>query len=332
MNKYQKFINTIGKKYLATGQLKLNEPLSLHTTFKMGGPAKVFFKADNIEELIKAIKTCQKIGLDYFILGQGSNVLVGDLGFNGMVIKNGARQIKILGYRGEIRNQKSEIRNTFLEVEGGVLVNRLIRFTLDKGIGGLENFLGLPGTVGGAVYTNAHNLKANDFFGEHLFEIHLLTPSGKIKKVTKDYFNFGYDQSKIQQTKEIVLSVIFSFQLGEKRKLWQKANQTMAYRIESQPLGKASAGCIFKNIKQSEALRIPTPGRTTSAGFLISAAGLKGKKIGGAQVSPLHANFIINTGQANAKDVVKLIKVIKKKVKEKFGVRLEEEIQMIGEF
>ena len=332
MDKYQKFIGDIGKRYLTNGQLKLDELLSLHTTFRIGGSTKAFFKAKNIEELVGAVKICRKLKLPYFILGQGSNILVGDSGFKGVVIKNEARKIKVLGYDGKIKNEKVKIKNILVKAESGVLTNRLVRFTLDKGIGGLENFLGLPGTVGGAIYGNAHNLKAEDYFGNHLLEAHLLTADDRIKKVSRNYFNFAYDKSRLQETKEVVLSAIFSLKSEDKKRLWEKANKMMAYRMKTQPLGKLCAGCIFKNIKKSEALRIPTPGCTTSAGFLIDSAGLKGEKIGKAQISFLHANFILNLGNATALDVLKLVDLVKKKVKKKFGVELEEEVEMIGEF
>ena len=332
MDKYQKFIGDIGKRYLTNGQLKLNELLSLHTTFRIGGPTKVFFKAKNVEELVGAVKICRKLKLPHFILGQGSNILVGDSGFKGVVIKNEARKIKILGYDGKIKNEKVKIKNILVKAESGVLANRLVRFALDKGIGGLENFLGLPGTVGGAIYGNAHNVRAGVFFGDYLLRASLLDIKGEIKKVDKSYFHFAYKKSKLQETKEVVLSTIFSLKSEDKKRLWEKANKMIAYRMKTQPLGKLCAGCIFKNIKKSEALRIPTPGCATSAGFLIDSAGLKGEKIGKAQVSFLHANFILNLGNATALDVLKLIDLVKKEIKKKFGVELEEEIEMIGEF
>ncbi|MBL7159673.1 UDP-N-acetylmuramate dehydrogenase [Candidatus Microgenomates bacterium] len=332
MDKYQKFADRIGSKYLTNGQLKFGELLSLHTTFRIGGPAEIFFKAKNSQELLKAVSLAQKFKIPYFILGGGSNILVGDLGFKGLVIKNRIQEIKVLGYDGKIKNKKVKIKNILVKAESGVLVNRLVRFTLDKGIGGFESFLGLPGTVGGAIYGNAHFLKTNDFFGDYLFEARLLTLKNEVKTVTKDYFNFDYKTSKIQKTKEIILEAVFSLRSEDSKKLWLKANQVMNYRLKTQPQGKFSAGCVFKNIKNSEAIRIPTPGFTTSAGFLIDATGLKNKKIGGAQVSSYHGNFILNLGSTTAMDVLKLIDLIKKKVKEKFGVELKEEIEMVGEF
>lgn len=332
MDKYQKLIKDISGKYWLAGQLRRDELLSKHTTFRIGGPADIFFTAKTINELVKAVKLCLENKLPFFVLGQGSNILVSDLGYRGVVIKNAAKEIKILAYDGKIKQKEVKIKNILIKVESGVLVNRLVRFTLDKGIGGFEHFLGLPGTVGGGIYGNAHNLKTGDFFGDHLLEARLLTSQGEVIKVPREYFHFDYKKNKLQETKEIILEAIFSLKPESRKKLWQKANQVMSYRLKTQPMGIASAGCIFKNIKKSEAVVIPTPDFTISAGYLIDAAGLKGGKIGQAQISPLHANFILNLGQAKAQDVIKLIDLIKKRVQEKFSVKLEEEIEMIGEF
>lgn len=332
MDKYQKFVNNLGKKYLRSHQLKFDEYFKNHTTFQIGGPAKIFFEAKNTQELVTAISSAYGLKLPYFILGGGSNILVGDLGFKGVVIKNKLGKIKILGYKGRINRQKSMIKDIYVRADSGVSVNRLVRFTLDRELSGLENFLGLPGTIGGAIYGNAHNVKFKDFFGNYLFEAFLVDCQGKTKKIDKEYFNFAYDKSRIQQTGEVVLTATFSLKKGDKKRLWQKANAVMDYRLKTQPLDTNSAGCIFKNIKKSEAIAIPTPGLTISAGFLIEAAGLKGKRVGEAEVSSLHANFILNRGKARASDVLKLIKLIKKRVKEKFNVSLEEEIKMVGEF
>ncbi|MBI4999472.1 hypothetical protein HZB97_01730, partial [Candidatus Gottesmanbacteria bacterium] len=206
--------------------------------------------------------------------------------------------------RGEIRNQKSEIRNVLVEAESGVPFNQLIRFTLEEGLEGLESFLGLPGTVGGAVVGNAHwqNKKIGDLV---------------VSKKTSG---------------KILVKAIFSLKKEDKETLWERARQAMEYRQATQPVSLPSAGCIFKNIKKSQALRIGTPNFTTSAGFLIEAAGLKGAKIANVQVSPLHANFIVNLGGGKAADVLKLMSLAKERVYEKFGVKLEEEIIKVGDF
>lgn len=289
---------------LEKGRFKTNEPMSLHTTFRIGGPSDFYFEANSNKELTEAVKTAQKIGLPYFILGGGSNILVSDKGFHGLVIKNKSREIKILGYRGKMKNEKLKIKNVLVEAESGVPFNQLVRFTIGEGLEGLEGFLGLPGTVGGAIACNAHwqDKKIQDFV---------------FAKKTYD---------------KVLLSAVFGFKKGSKKILWERAQQAVQYRQKTQPISLPSAGCIFKNIKKDQALRIGTTNFTASTGFLIEAAGLKGAKIGNVQISPLHANFIVNLGGGKASDVVKLINLVKERIKEKFGVDLEEEIVLVGEF
>lgn len=290
---------------LGRGRIKVNEPLSLHTSFKIGGPANFFFEANSCEEVTNAVNGAEELKLPYLILGGGSNVLVGDKGFPGLVIRNKSKNIKVLGYSGKVKSRQSEVQNVLLEVDAGVPFNQLVRFTIEEGLGGLEEFLGLPGTVGGAVMDNSH---------WHEKKIDELLVSKK---------TLG---------KGIILSVVFGLKKDNKDILWQKARQAVEYRQRTQPLGFPSAGCTFRNVKKSEAARIGTPNLTTSAGFLIEAAGLKGTQVGNAQVSTVHANFIVNLGGASAANVLELINLIKAKVKEKFNVTLKEEIVRVGEF
>lgn len=300
---------------LGRGRIRIDEPLSLRTTFQIGGPADFYYEANSNEELVKAVRLAESLKLPYFILGGGSNILVGDKGFRGLVIKNKSKNIKILGYKGIVEAQKSrhslgfggqaKVKSVLIEADAGVPFNQLVRFTIDEGLAGLEEFLGLPGTVGGAVVGNAH---------------------WKEKKI-EDFVFFKKTIGKL------LLSAIFSLKKEENKKtLWERAQEAMKYRQKTQPLNFPSAGCIFKNIKKSQALRIGTPNFTTSAGFLIEAAGLAGTKVGNVQVSPLHADFIVNLDGGKASDVIKLMGLIKKHVFEKFGVSLEEEIIKIGEF
>jgi len=301
---------------LGLGKIKQDEPLSSHTTFQIGGQADYYFEVVTTNELVKAIKTAKHLQIPYFVLGGGSNILVGDKGFRGLVIKNKSKELKILSYSGEVINQKDarndrnlrqtsglKINNILVKADSGVLFNQLVRFTIEEGLGGLEEFLGLPGTVGGAVSGNAHwqNKLVNDYI------------------ISKKYAD------------NILLSVVFKLTKADKNSLWQKAKRAVDYRQKSQPT-YPSAGCIFKNIKKSQAARLGLPDLTTSAGFLIEAAGLKGTRIGNVQISPLHANFIINLGYGKASDVIKLISLVKKTVKEKFTIDLQEEIIKIGVF
>ncbi len=290
---------------LGRGRVKMNEPLSLHTSFKIGGPAQFYFEANSSEEVTGAVGAAQNLKIPYLILGGGSNILVGDKGFPGLVIRNKSSGIKVLGYSGKIKSRQSQVENVLIEVDAGVPFNQLVRFTIEEGLAGLEEFLGLPGTVGGAVIGNSH--WQDKKIGEMI-----------VSQKTLD--------------KGIILSVVLGLKKGDKNLLWQKARQAVEYRQRTQPLSFPSAGCTFRNIKKSEALRIGTPNLTTSAGFLVEAAGLKGTQVGSAQVSTVHANFIVNLGGASASDVLELIDLIKTKVKEKFKVSLKEEIVRVGDF
>lgn len=323
---YSNIISKFGKE-----RVKINEPMSFHTTMKIGGPVDLYVEAFTKEELGNIITLCQKERIPYFVMGLGSNILVSDKGIRGVVIRNRTSKIKIVGVKGKINLSQKFIKNVIVEAESGVLLNQLVRFTLDEGLAGLEYFLGLPGTVGGAVWNNSHNERLKKYFGELILQAEIITVSGDIKIVDQKYFQFGYDRSKIQKTGETILSVALSLFSGIKEDLWKIATGELNYRQKSHA-PCPSFGCTFQNIKKSDALRLATPNQTTSAGYLLDSLGLKGTQIGGAQISPQHANFILNTGGAKAQDVVQLIKLCKEKVKEKYGVELKEEIVYLGEF
>lgn len=311
---------------LPLNNVKNNEPLSLHTSIKIGGPAKYYSEALNKEDLINAVRTALQLKIPYFVLGGGTNVLFKDGGFDGLVIRNKAQAISIQGFKGKIQKGQLNLNEIILEAESGATINQLVRYTIEESLQGLEYFLGQPGTVGGSVYNNSH-WKGN-LIGDCTISAEIINSNGEAEEVAKNYFKFGYDQSILQKTKETVLSVKFKLVKGNKDTLWQVANETLAYRKETQP-AFPSLGCTFQNINKSDAMRLATPNLTCSAGYLIDAAGLKGKAIGGAQISEKHANFILNTGNATSSDVLSLIKLIKFKVVEKFGVTLKEEIVII---
>lgn len=320
---------------LLESRIKMDEPLWKYSTFRLGGSADVFYQANTSNELISAIATAKKLKIPFFIFGGGTNILVGDRGFRGLVIRNNTNSIKLIGLRGGKMKRSSktaDIYSAFLEVDSGVAINRLVRYTVDQGFSGLQFFLGQPGSVGGAVYINAHNMRVGMYFGDCIESVKLLDAEGEVKSVPKNYFRFGYDYSIIQKTHEIVIRVILKMARGDKTLLWKEAQESLSYRQKSQPLGIMSAGCIFRNISTSDAVRIATPEYTCSAGYLIEQAGLKGKQVGGAKFSDNHANFIINTGSAKSADVLKLIALAKQKVKEKYQVDLQEEVILVGDF
>ncbi len=318
-------------KDLLGERLKENEPMARYTTFKIGGPADLFYEAKTIDELVLAITSSRKLGIPTFVLGGGSNILIGDKGIRGLVIKNSANSISMRGAKGSHKGGKTKGK-VYVEADSGVLINKLVRDTIEEELGGLEMHLGLPGTVGGAIYMNSKWTKPDAYVGDVVYQATILTKDGQIKTVPKNYFHFGYDRSSIQTTGDIVLTVVFALEPSDKQKLWEVANKSVSYRRQSQPQGVFSPGCTFRNISKAEALSAATPEHTTSAGYLVDHSGLKGVSLGDAYISQDHANFIINKGHAAASDVIKLIELACSSVDEKFGVKLKEEIVRIGEF
>lgn len=317
------------ERVLGKGRVRQNEPMSSHTTFKIGGSARFYVEVKSIEELVKAIKEVRRLKMPFFILGGGSNILVADQGVKGLVIKNNCRNFSVLQMKGRVKNQRINIEGVSLFAESGVIMNQLVRFTIEQGLSGLEYLLGLPGTVGGAVFMNSHYLKKQAFVGDCLSSAKILTKDGSVKEVDKSYFHFDYNRSVLQDNGEIALSVVFKLLPVDKKVLWKRGMEALEYRSATYPKG-ASAGCIFQNISNVEAISIPTPERITSAGYLIDKAGLKGKRVDNVMVSDKHANFILNMGNAKARDVLKLIDLIKEEVLKKFGVRLILEIRTVG--
>lgn len=302
-----------------------NEPMAKHTNFRIGGPAKWFVEVRTIEEIKHAIKIAQDEGVKYFIFGGGSNMLVNDEGFDGIVIKIGMRSY--------------EIQGTTVRAEAGVLSSALARATANRGLGGFEWAISLPGTIGGAVRGNAgcHGGETRD----NLVKAEILR-DGEIVELTNDELSFGYRESAVKHSDDIVLAATFELTEGDAVELKAQLDQNLMQRKRSQPFDGGSAGCIFKNydIKDDEELQrleqkldIPTEmskGRRLSAGWLIDNLDLKGKQIGGAKISEVHGNFLVNTGEATADHVAQLIAFVKTRARDEYGILLEEEVKYVG--
>lgn len=321
----------------ALGPLRVfeNEPLSKHTYFKIGGPTRLYFEVKNVDDLKLALSTAYQLKIPFVVLGGGANVLVSDSGFSGLVIKNMASGIRLIGIKGTIGKTGRGIKSASVWTASGTSMNQLARFTIDQGLEGLEFLLSVPGTVGGGLKINAHfEIERGDFLGNRLVSATLFSPkNGQIQTVDQTYFKFAYDYSKIQETGEIVLDAVFKLdRVEDSTVLWQRAMDNVKRRNSEQPIGVACSGCVFRNIDRADAIRLQTPNSTTSTGYIIESLGLKGTKVGGAEVSSHHANFILNTNSASATDVVELIKLIKQKANEVYGLDLKLEIFLIGEF
>jgi UDP-N-acetylmuramate dehydrogenase len=311
--------------------VKEQEPLAPYSTYKVGGPADLFVEARVKEDIVRAVQAARTFGLPFFVLGGGSNILIGDKGFRGLVIRNSTKAITVRGMKGAVTKGGAS-GSVYVEAESGVPFNALVRYTIEEGLGGIEMHLGLPGSVGGAVFMNSKWMKPPAFVGDAVYQATILTQEGEVQNVTRDYFRFSYGSSIVQKSGDIVLSVLFALRRAEREALWKTANESMEYRRATQPQGVKTAGCVFKNISLIEAVTAGTPNHTTSAGYLLDKSGCKDLVVSGAAVSQLHANFIVNTGTATASDMIQLIETMRKKVKEKFGITLVEEIKRIGEF
>jgi len=285
-------------------EVKENVSLAQYTTFKIGGNAKYFFTAKRREEIIKAVKAAQQCDLSFFILANGSNVLFSDNGFNGLVIK--------------LENTNNELRNNIIYAESGTMLSTIVNKATENGLSGLEWAAGIPGTVGGAVRGNAGAF--NTSMSDILNSVEAIDVSSlEVKNYEVKNCEFEYRNSVFKKNKNlIILSTKIKLEKEDKEKIDKRTEEYISYRKSHHPLEFSSAGSIFKNPLEF------------SAGELIEKCGLNGKIIGNAQISEKHCNFIINLGEATAKDVLALIKLAKEKVKENFEIELEEEIIILN--
>lgn len=282
--------------------VELDKPLAQFSYFKVGGPAKYFLQPNNLDEFQSAVKYAIDHNISYLILGAGANVLISDKGFDGLVLKSGGNKITV--------------EDNYLIAEAAVPLGLLINEATKKGLSGLEFLAGIPGTVGGAIFGNAGGTELG--IGDKIEWVEIIDHQGNIKRLSKKECHFEYRNSIFKKQSGIVLSAKIKLEKGDKEIIQQDINTRLAKKKSVQPLGQASAGCIFQNPPNN------------SAGKLIDEAGLKGKKIGGASVSEKHANFIINEGNAKAEDIVILISLIKQQIRDKYNIQLNEEIRYIG--
>ena len=290
-----------------------NAPLAPFTTFKVGGPADWLVTLKSAEDVRSVVQLAQEHGVPVSVLGGGSNVLVADAGVRGVVLRVHGGEVRALG--------PSAVR-----ADAGLTINGLVRWTINRGISGLEAWAGTPGTVGGAVFGNAHF--QGRLISELVERVTLVTTAGAIVDVPTAEMEFGYDYSRLHRTREVVLSADFRTGSGDPAALREVARQSLAFRKRTQPLEAASAGCIFQN--PDPALETVPAGIPASAGALVDRAGLKGASEGKARVSPTHANFIVNDGGATAADIARLVERCRREVDARFGVTLREEIVRLG--
>lgn len=296
--------------------VQLDVPLAPLTTFHVGGPADYLVSAADEHSLVAVVNVARTHGLPLTILGGGSNVLIADRGIRGIVILARDKHVEEEGPDG-------------VRAGAGLTINGLVRWTVGRGLAGLEAWAGTPGTVGGAIHGNAHFQRRN--IGDLVRSTRVVTRTGDVRELAQSEMGFAYDTSRLQSTGELLLSALFIVNPGgDPEALRRVARESLAFRKRTQPLEMPSAGCIFQN---------PDPARDAvpadiplSAGALIDRAGLKGAQEGGARVSPTHGNFIVHDGAATAADIRALVERCKAGVANRYGVTLREEIVYLGEF
>ena len=297
-----------------------NEPMSRHTSFKVGGPARYLAKVDGIAGVKAALGLAREKGLPYFILGNGTNLLVSDNGFDGVIVTLGGEFSSI-----------EDLGNGAFKVGAAVPLGRFARAALKQGYAGIHKLAGIPGTLGGALYMNAGAYGQE--IGTCCTQVTVLDDAGNTRDIASSDCAFGYRQSIFQKSKEIILSATFqlpsaSAQGKDVADLEAELAECMAKRKATQPLNMPNAGSTFKRLTAGAA---DTPVQI-APGYYIEQAGLKGHRIGGAEVSTLHANFIVNAGGATANDIKELSEFVQAGVAEKFGIELKREILLLGEF
>lgn len=299
------FLNKL-EEIVGKEQVLTQEPMKKHTTFKVGGPADYYVKPEKISQIQEILAVAKEEEVPVYIIGNGSNLLVGDKGYRGVIV--------------QIYKNMNEItvEDKIVTAQAGALLSTIAREAANRGLGGFEFASGIPGTIGGAVAMNA-----GAYGGEMkqvLKEATILTKGGEVKTLTVEELKLGYRKSVIIDEDYIVLEAKMEFTPAKKEEIQEKMTQFAQARKEKQPLEYPSAGSTFKRPEGY------------FAGKLIQDTGLRGFSCGGAQVSEKHCGFVINKGDATAADIVELMKQVNEKVTAKFGVSLEPEVKMIGEF
>lgn len=292
------------KNFVPEENISLQEPMADHTTFRIGGPADCFLELENREQLIGTLRYLGQVGVPFFILGNGSNLLVSDRGYSGVILQVGKRMSAI------------EADGCRITAQAGATLAQVARAAMENGLTGLEFSSGIPGTVGGGVVMNAGAYDGE--LSQVVTQVNVVSRDGEIMELDNATMEFGYRTSIIRTNPFTVTEVVFELQRGDREQIKARMDDLAAKRREKQPLEYPSAGSTFKRP------------RGHFAGKLIMDAGMRGYQTGGARVSDKHCGFIINAGGASAQDVRDVILEVQERVKERFGVTLETEIVFLG--
>ena len=292
-------------KQMDVGECLENEPLYKHTTYKVGGPCRLYLKVKDISSLQKVMAYIKSEAISYFVIGNGSNLLFSDKEFEGVIVSLNENFNKI------------SVNGCEMQVEAGVSVIYLANEACKYGLSGLEFAGGIPASVGGAIYMNAGAYLSE--FAAIVKKVEILDERGEVRSLSKEEMSFSYRHSILQEKKDwIVLACLLELQPGDQKEIRELMDKRKEKRMSTQPWNQPSAGSVFRNPEQKTAWKC------------IDECGLRGKEIGGAQISPKHSNFIVNNGYASAKDILSLIQLAQKEVKQQLGIELHTEVRLVN--
>ena len=292
------------RKFVPEENICLQESMASHTTFRIGGLADCFVQLENTEQLIKIQKYLSQVGVPFFILGNGSNLLVSDAGFRGVILQIGPKMNRVT------------VEGNVIVAQAGASMAQIARTAMEHELTGMEFASGIPGTIGGGVVMNAGAYGGE--LSQIVTQVNVVNNEGEIMELDNETMEFGYRTSTIRNNPFTVTEVILRLEKGDRRQIRERMEELAAKRREKQPLEYPSAGSTFKRPAEHY------------AGQLIMEAGLRGLQCGGAKVSDKHCGFVINTGNATAEDVRKLIREVQARVKDQFNVDLETEVLFLG--
>ncbi|MFH1700302.1 MAG: UDP-N-acetylmuramate dehydrogenase [Candidatus Zixiibacteriota bacterium] len=304
-DKYIQFVDTFGRS------VRENEIMSSYTTFRTGGQADLFIDASDTDSLSRAIILARRLSIPYFVIGQGSNLLVSDTGFRGLIIRNCIRRI--------------EVQSNDIIAGAGEMLDKIVDFSAECSLTGFEFAAGIWGTIGGAIYGNAGAYGSN--VGKILKSAEIMDDKGNLRTISGDELGFSYRHSRLKETNDLIIYATFGLTSGNKDDITGKIQEIRNDRLRKHPSETCSAGCFFKNVEDAS-----QPHGKLPAGKLLDDIGAKEMTCGGAGVFERHANIIINKGNATSKDIRQLADKLKRAVKMKFGIDLQEEVICLGDF
>ncbi len=320
------FLTTLQQQF-GQHRVKEHELLVSHTALKVGGPAKYYLEVSETNDLVKAVEFAHVSNIPFIVIGTGSRTIVSEKGYAGLIIKNNTRQFDVLSRKGKIRNNQIDVDRAYVFADSGAIHNQVVRFTIEQGYSGLENTLGLQGTIGGMLFDDPETITE---IMPTMYQIQAVTYDGKVQDVLPHDLVYTDKKGEIKKGNYVVLSVVYELFPTHSAILWEKGSKRIEDRKKIMPDTPFSYR-VFSDITVAEAMSIPTPGYTRSVDYLLTKAGVNGKKTGDAMLSEAHPSYLINLGNATGDDMIALLRDVISIVRKEFGVRLRTTVTLIDE-